>query len=287
MEPDLSQPGMLTSVLSQFDEINSAYFFTSNEEEDVCAHGDSDPSNEEENTGELLSLISDRLLTSIAVDERAWHIRSHEDVGRHLVAATDLTAGATVFREQPLAVGEAEAYSERAMNSDMASLAVELLRIPDGRGLEAARMLQEAINLPPRSAKQLQIWALSFQLALAARNLTRTDGSALLVDRSSALWALSVCSANGHHADDHPERAVLGVLASLMQHSCEPSCEVSIADMAQGSVLTLRTTRDVRAGESLSITYLDADAPVAERRGQLSSQHGFLCQCAKCCREAG
>lgn len=83
-----------------------------------------------------------------------------------------------------------------------------------------------------------------------------------------------------------PSRGVLGLLASMMEHSCKPSAAVSIAPVSEGSVITLRTKRDVYAGEKLSICYVDFDAPVDERRRQLEFQHNFLCQCERCCLEA-
>ena len=97
-------------------------------------------------------------------------------------------------------------------------------------------------------------------------------------------WALGVASVNVHGRSD-PPRGVLGLLASLMEHSCSPSARADVGSAAEGSVVTLRTTRVVRAGESLSIAYVARDAPVDERRRQLRLQHGFVCACERCVAE--
>ena len=58
---------------------------------------------------------------------------------------------------------------------------------------------------------------------------------------------------------------VLGVLASMMEHSCAPTCELEVAIPRQGSVITLRTIADVEAGQALSISYVGLNLPTAER----------------------
>ena len=73
-----------------------------------------------------------------------------------------------------------------------------------------------------------------------------------------------------------------GLLASMMEHSCEPNCIISIGNAEDGSVLTLTTKRDVVPGEALTISYVPLGRSVSERRGLLSSQHGFLCECRRC-----
>lgn len=82
---------------------------------------------------------------------------------------------------------------------------------------------------------------------------------------------------------------VLGILSSMMEHSCEPSAIVEIGGSGGGSstssiMLTLRTTRAVAPGESLSICYVGYDLVKEERRRRLLFQHGFKCVCKRCGR---
>ena len=62
------------------------------------------------------------------------------------------------------------------------------------------------------------------------------------------------------------------MLASMMEHSCAPTCELEVAIPRQGSVITLRTIADVEAGQALSISYVGLNLPTAERRRQLRFQ---------------
>jgi len=81
--------------------------------------------------------------------------------------------------------------------------------------------------------------------------------------------------------------------APFANHSCEPNCEVvqGIADEAQpdilGSPALLRivTTKPVVDGEELTISYTDANAPLAARRERLASEYRFRCACARCVKE--
>ena len=46
------------------------------------------------------------------------------------------------------------------------------------------------------------------------------------------------------------------------------------------------TTRAVRAGEELTIAYIETDAPRSSRRAKLASGYHFDCGCARCSAEA-
>ena len=70
-----------------------------------------------------------------------------------------------------------------------------------------------------------------------------------------------------------------------MEHSCAPSCRVEFAGVADGSIISLRTLREVREGEALSISYVEMEWPTAERRAVLELQYGFQCVCERCHRD--
>ena len=69
------------------------------------------------------------------------------------------------------------------------------------------------------------------------------------------------------------------VLPSLLNHSCAPNVDVKWE--TGDATLTLRAAVDVRPGEELTITYIDADAPVDARQRALEP-YGFTCACARC-----
>lgn len=68
------------------------------------------------------------------------------------------------------------------------------------------------------------------------------------------------------------------VLVSTMNHSCVPTAE---AVFGASSAVTLRTTRDVGAGEPLTLSYVSPELALAPRRERL--RHWFFeCDCALC-----
>ena len=220
-----------------------------------------------------------------------WAIRIDEVVGRHLVATQRLPAGATIFCETPAAVAEAaapagdawggDARTSSAALSSFCALAIELMRLPAS---SPVRLLQR-----PSLAAELQLGrSLELQAKAVLSELTESDrtlADALPYGQCTAdvvRWALGVAIVNAHWASA-PDRAVLGVLASMMQHSCEPCCRVVIGSaVAEGSAITLRTTREVHAGEPLTISYVPTRGTVTERRSALLNQHGFACCCQRC-----
>ena len=94
-------------------------------------------------------------------------------------------------------------------------------------------------------------------------------------------WALGVATTNAHGVMA-PERAVLGLLASMMEHSCAPCACVRIGRVEEDSAISLIATRAVEAGESLTISYVPTGRSVTDRRSQLLFQHGFRCNCERC-----
>lgn len=69
--------------------------------------------------------------------------------------------------------------------------------------------------------------------------------------------------------------------ASFFNHSCLPN----LSKERHGRLWSFHTSRDVRAGEELCITYLggdEKDFDVDGRRRRLSEEWGFVCQCRGC-----
>ncbi|KAJ3135127.1 SET and MYND domain-containing protein 3 [Geranomyces variabilis] len=67
-------------------------------------------------------------------------------------------------------------------------------------------------------------------------------------------------------------------LASLLNHSCDPSCSLTF----NGVTLMLYAIRDVAAGEELTIAYQDPFPARETRRVRLEQAYGFHCACARC-----
>jgi hypothetical protein len=71
-------------------------------------------------------------------------------------------------------------------------------------------------------------------------------------------------------------------LMSRANHSCTPSVTlVHPRSTSAGSVTTFVTTRDVKAGEALTMDYVNA-TPLSKKRLELYKGFGFRCRCERC-----
>lgn len=75
------------------------------------------------------------------------------------------------------------------------------------------------------------------------------------------------------------------VLASMFNHSCIPSVGVSFPRNTHAIRLTAE--RDIPRHEQLCVSYIDSDAPVAERQQLLEFSYGFRCECEMCQEQMG
>ena len=271
-------------LINQFSALNKAYFeeMESNDayaEEFVSTVGKgSSPSADAVLVDASLErLIQESILTTSILT--AWEIRHSDTLGRYLVAARDLPADFTVFSERPIIAAEANYEGDRALRGEMAAVALALLKLPTAN---PARMLHfPRYEEGSHSKTSLREWTLQFLRAMQDKDLRRADGSRVPRTVEAVEWALGVATVNTH-GGYKPARGILGILASMMEHSCTPACIVDIAKPDQGSTLTLTTLREVQRGESLSISYVDGKLPVSERRDDLFFQHGFQCICQRC-----
>ncbi|XP_060048091.1 histone-lysine N-methyltransferase SMYD3 [Erinaceus europaeus] len=65
---------------------------------------------------------------------------------------------------------------------------------------------------------------------------------------------------------------------SLLNHSCDPNCCIVFS----GPHLLLHAVRDIKAGDELTICYLDMLMTSEGRRKQLRDQYCFECDCFRC-----
>lgn len=73
----------------------------------------------------------------------------------------------------------------------------------------------------------------------------------------------------------------LGVypLAAMINHSCIPNC---IQHFNDEGVIAIRTMRNIKAGEEISISYIDIAMPTWLRRKELLKSYYFHCNCDRC-----
>ena len=229
-------------------------------------------------------------------DDAAWLVSWKSEVGRCLVAARALPAGSIVFREQPLIVAPAASAGEDLM----AASAIKLLAASQAadaaddeeeeqqeehasdlcRQGRATRLLQ-GVELEDEAAENLEQWTQRMFTQLFMRDDDDSGPLEATPTLEACKWALNVAATNVHAARD-PTRGVLGILASMMEHSCEPTAMLEIGPTKEGSVFTLKTSVDVKEGDPLTICYVGYHLPRDERRRQLAFQYGFHCECKRC-----
>lgn len=73
------------------------------------------------------------------------------------------------------------------------------------------------------------------------------------------------------------------LLASIFNHSCDPN--VNVAYPYNDGTAVFTAARDIKAGEQLTITYIDACQEVTTRQAYLEYAYGFRCRCPKCVEE--
>lgn len=66
--------------------------------------------------------------------------------------------------------------------------------------------------------------------------------------------------------------------SSSINHSCEPNAVV----VFDGPRLSVRALKALKAGEEVSISYIDSSAPYGVRQAELKDQYFFTCHCEKC-----
>ena len=268
-----------TNLIAEFDRLTTSFVLAADAETHDEVDADKSGVDGDAND-ELRRAIADAVVSHNA--EACWRIECREDIGRHLVASCALQAGTIIFQERPLIAVEPLAASG-PLRGEMAAVALELLKLPRG---SPARLLQEptyAESAEGESATSLREWTADFIDALRSRKESVLDanGAPVALTFETVRWALGVATVNSHGAWE-PTRGVLGILASMMEHSCTPSCTMLVGTAEQGSILSLKTLDDVAQGESLTISYVPREDPLSERRSTLLLQHGFVCECQRC-----
>ena len=73
-------------------------------------------------------------------------------------------------------------------------------------------------------------------------------------------------------------------MASFFNHSCEPNLHQSFVG-EESQIVFLKATRDIDAGQELTITYVDLLQGYSERQDNFKIKYGFNCCCQRCAYE--
>ncbi|KAL0020473.1 hypothetical protein WJX77_008581 [Trebouxia sp. C0004] len=75
------------------------------------------------------------------------------------------------------------------------------------------------------------------------------------------------------------------ITASFFNHSCEPNCVKTRVHGQHSGLATVTALRDIKAGEALTISYIDLELPRSARQLELKTSFFFDCKCIRCERE--
>ncbi|KAL0052719.1 hypothetical protein WJX82_006660 [Trebouxia sp. C0006] len=75
------------------------------------------------------------------------------------------------------------------------------------------------------------------------------------------------------------------ITASFFNHSCEPNCVKKRVHGQHSGLASVTALRDIKAGEALTISYIDLELPRSARQLELKTSFFFDCKCIRCERE--
>lgn len=74
-------------------------------------------------------------------------------------------------------------------------------------------------------------------------------------------------------------------LQSCMNHSCSPNATALREGAGASASAQLVTNRQIKAGEEVTISYIDEEMKVSDRQAALRD-YGFQCTCQRCVSES-
>ena len=99
----------------------------------------------------------------------------------------------------------------------------------------------------------------------------------------AALLRAASASLAGAASPSHRTGSAAYLLASMLNHSCEPNLDISFP--ANNAVAAFTAARDIARHEQLTISYVDVGQGVTQRRAALEFGYGFTCRCPRCLEE--
>jgi hypothetical protein len=246
-----------------------------------------------------------------------------EGRGRGLRALVDLARGSLVVSEPPIYTARVEDFSAPAFlaRPDVARLMtiVEAGCDGDGYTAEAKAALDAVVDVHAAegiadlgAAAGARVWALDDCFRRPAEgDAVRVDG--LASDRGRPLnglrgvverrdgadrWAVATARGRKSVRDRHLKTAggifrtnayfdsgsghVFETLCRA-NHACDANATKAMRDRGGARVVDVTTTKDVRKGDEITVSYVGAGVvAVADRRAYLAAKYNFHCTCAAC-----
>ncbi|KAL0037294.1 hypothetical protein WJX79_000145 [Trebouxia sp. C0005] len=84
-----------------------------------------------------------------------------------------------------------------------------------------------------------------------------------------------------HKAKEDVVGREMYITASFFNHSCEPNC-IKKRVHGHSGLASVTALRDIKAGEALTISYIDLELPRSARQLELKTSFFFDCKCVRC-----
>eukprot|EP00842_Homolaphlyctis_polyrhiza_P000112 jgi/Hompol1/1100/HPOL_001633-RA len=114
---------------------------------------------------------------------------------------------------------------------------------------------------------------------MAIRN--KITHNAIAIPRGESISAVRAKSIPASSDASKFKGRALYHITTFISHSCASNVSIRI-DGEQGSRIALVATEDLKAGDELFVSYIDADMPFTERKQIIKSCYGFVCKCSRC-----
>ncbi|KAI3659490.1 hypothetical protein MP638_004552 [Amoeboaphelidium occidentale] len=102
--------------------------------------------------------------------------------------------------------------------------------------------------------------------------------------QADILRMICILETNNHsdELDDGELWCILGITASMMEHSCLPNATVILSS---DGIITLKSTAKITSGDMITITYNDKEYLPTKFRREFLLHRGFVCNCSLCSGE--
>lgn len=214
-------------------------------------------------------------------DSRLQFVRmNHRGGGRGVICTADIAAGTMLMAELPLLFMPTKAQCEEQAGLADEICVAALLDLPSDL---CSDILKDLEVLHPQSLSEIgeervQVLKARYKKALVKGIETRTAQELKLTD-DQILRVFCALRSNAF------ETGVYCVI-SMINHSCRPNCIKWSG--GQDGRSELQAVRDIRAGEEITISYLEPwEQSRRSRRVRIPDQFEFTCTCELCDIEAG
>jgi hypothetical protein len=200
---------------------------------------------------------------------------TRQDLGRIILAATDIDVGYVVIRETPTMVWRHDDWMDlftafQALPEESRQGVLNMFHPPLDRSETMRYLGRLALQLKSRSS--LDVGTIHKLLAIAATNAHEYIGT------NQELYREVI----GFDERSTAARSALFLYGSKVAHACSPN--TSYTSQTADGKLEYKAIRPIAAGDMVTFSYLEKEyeTPTHVRRETLLQSKAFLCKCDRC-----